>query len=585
MKKIIFLVCCLCIIGGFSYFLSRPAPPKPPQNYYAHFLPDDVVAVLSLYDMEGLSTAFPGTPLGRFLSKPVMHEIMGELGGTDEDLEKYDAFYNAVADVMTSPIFRQVFGDDAVIALCPPDPERLQDNPEQELKNSILAFGTSSSAGPIGRFARLVMRKDMTNAEVAGLDMTRIRLDENEMLYGYDDQGIIVLAYDPRRIVSAVERKATGKNLRHAESFTATESFWKEERTGQLYAHAYLNAISLQELVSAFTQEKGQQAAETMTGRVTEELAGIKSIGGVIIENQGELRLRMKGEVNPKSLPNQVQEVQAGEVLSDNEDLALSLLQANTLLHYRLSHFDKAFFRNFLASAKTKQQYSELEKTVQDEVGFSLNKFLEAVGPQAGISVHEIVNAGMFPLPKTILALKVQDKKAVGWALKKLRGTLKKQGLVNERQEKIQGHRFYYWTIMPVEASHLAIALTDTMLYIANGESQLRTLLEGAQDPKTLADNMVKELGETAGTCVATANSDAFLLRPERLAGQLAPIADWLTNMLWASRTGSGRKMQEEVLTLMRSFDFVAACSDLVETHVRAEVIFKTLPKTGEEKE
>jgi hypothetical protein len=55
--------------------------------------------------------------------------------------------------------------------------------------------------------------------------------------------------------------------------------------------------------------------------------------------------------------------------------------------------------------------------------------------------------------------------------------------------------------------------------------------------------------------------------------------------MLWASRTGSGRKMQEEVLTLMRSFDFVAACSDLVETHVRAEVIFKTLPKTGEEKE
>ena len=81
MKKIFFLVCCLCIFGVLAYFLSRPAPPEPEQNYYADFLPEDTVAVLSLYDMAGLSKAFPGTPLSRFLSKPVMHEMMGELGG------------------------------------------------------------------------------------------------------------------------------------------------------------------------------------------------------------------------------------------------------------------------------------------------------------------------------------------------------------------------------------------------------------------------------------------------------------------------------------------------------------------------
>ena len=149
--------------------------------------------------------------------------------GADEDLEQYDAFYNAVADMMTSPVFRQVFGDDAVIALCPPDPEGLRDNPEQELKNAFLAFGTSSTAGPISRLARLVMRKDVTNAEIAGLGLTRIRLDDDEVLYGYDTQGIIVLAYDPERIVSAVEQKAAGENLRHSQSFAATETFWQEE--------------------------------------------------------------------------------------------------------------------------------------------------------------------------------------------------------------------------------------------------------------------------------------------------------------------------------------------------------------------
>lgn len=573
MKKTLFLVSSLCIVGVLAYFLFRSAPPESEQNYYADFLPEDTAAVVSLYDMEGLSEVFPGTPTGRFLSKPVMHEMMRELGATEEDPEQYDALYNAVADVMTSSVFRQVFGDDAVIALCPPDPERLRDNPEQELKKSLLAFGTSSSAGPISRFARMVMRKDVRNAETAGLDMTRIRLDDNEVLYGYDDRGIIVLAYDPERIVSAVQRKNSWKNLRHSQPFMATDAFWNEEGQGHVYARSYLNAKFLQELVSAFAQQKVQNMAKA----AVKELAGVKSIGGLIVETQGELRLRMKGmkgKRDPESLPEKARPEKA---LSADENLAFPLLQAKTLLHYRLAHFDKAFFRNVLASAETEQQYSELEKTVQDKAGFSLDKFLEAVGPRAGISVHEIVNAGMFPLPKTVAALQVQDRKAAGRALEKLRDTLKKQGLASEHQEKVQGHTLYYWTIMPVEVTHLAVVLTDTMLYIANGESQLRALLEGKQEPETLAEQ-IRELGETAGACVAAANSGAFLVRPERLAVQLAPVVDWLTEMMAANGTGSGRKIQEEVLTLMRSFDFIAACSDVTETHVRGEVIFKTLP-------
>ena len=576
MKKKFFLVCCLCIVGVLAYFFSRPAPPEPEQNYYADFLPEDTVAVLSLYDMEGLSEVFPGTPTGRFLSKPVMHEMMGELGGTDEDLEQYDAFYNAVADVMTSPVFRQVFGDDAVIALCPPDPEGLRDNPEQALKKSLLAFGTSSTAGPISRLARMVMWKDVTNAEIAGLGLTRIRLNDNEVLYGYDDQGIIVLAYDPERIVSAVQRKAGGENLRHSQSFTVTEAFWQEAGLGHVYARFYLNAMRLQEFVSVFPQQKTSGMAEAMAG----ELAGVKNISGLVVATQGELRVRMKGERDPQLLPD---EVQAREALSGHEDFALPLLRANTLLHYRLAHFDKAFFRNFMTPAETEQQYRELEESVQNEVGFSLDKFLEAVGPQTGISVHEIVNAGMFPLPKTVLAFQVQDKKAVGWALRKLRDTLKKQGFANEHLEKVQGYRLYYWTIMPVEATHLAIALTDTTLYIANGETQLRTVLKGKQQPEILADQ-VKELRGTAGTCVATANLGAFLLRPALLAAQIEPVADWLTDMLWVSKTGSGKKIQEELFALMRSFDLVAACSDLAETHIKGEVVFKTLPAVDEKK-
>ncbi|MCI5159129.1 MAG: hypothetical protein D3906_11980, partial [Candidatus Electrothrix sp. AUS1_2] len=263
MKKKVFLACLTCTVGLLLYFFLRPAPPGPDENYYADFLPEDTVAVVGLYDLKGMSEKFPATPLGRFFSKPVMHEMMGELGAQDEELEKYDALYDAVADVLSNRLLLRFFGDDAVIALCPPDAERLRENPEQELQHALMAFGTSSSAGPISMIARLVMGGDVSRTEIAGLDMVRIRLDEtdeSEVLYGYDDQGRILLAYDPKRIVSAVEQQKTGKTLRHSKLFSTTEAFWKRpaqgQETGHVYARSYLNGLLLQELLSTFEQEK-----------------------------------------------------------------------------------------------------------------------------------------------------------------------------------------------------------------------------------------------------------------------------------------------------------------------------------------
>ncbi len=570
MKKIFFWLCFLSLTGAISYFFLCPILPDTQQSYYADFLPEETVALITLYDMKGLSELFPHTPLGRFLSQPNMHEMMRELGATDEDVKRYNAFYQSVADMMTNPMLTQIFGDDVIIALLSPNLERLKENPEQEVKKNLLAFATSSTAGPISKIARLVMWQDVTNTVVGGLDMTRIILDKEEILYGYDDQGIIVLAYDPEKIVTAVQRKKTEQNLKYSESFLATETFWQEEAQAHAYARSYFNVPLLEEVFTVFAQQE-KETPKNLAGLAG--LAGVESVGGMLVEQQGELRGRMKGVL---------QEKQDREASSMQKNIASSLLQEKSLLHYRMADFDKAFFRTFLNPVNRDRQYQELEKTVQKSIGFSLDKFLESVGPRAGVSVHELVNAGMFPLPKTVFAFQVHNKKAAGWALRKLRDALKKQG-IDERQEKVQGHRLYYWSMMPVEATHLAIALTDTMLYIANGESQLRTLLAEQQSPEVLTENMVKELGKKAGTCVANANISAFLFRPKRLADQIAPVADWLTDM--TSGANSGKKTQEEVLSLMRSVDFIAACSERTATEIRGELIIQAWPAAQKERE
>ncbi|MCI5225181.1 MAG: DUF3352 domain-containing protein [Candidatus Electrothrix sp. AX2] len=581
MKKILFwlcCLCCLCLVGSLAYLILRPVPPAPQQGYYADFLPDDTIATISLYDMKGVSETFPQTSFGHFLSKPIVHEMMGEFEATYEDINGYNFFYDSVVQVMTNPIVQQVFGDDVVIALCPPDLKRLEKNTEQELKNSLLAFGTSSSAGWISKVARIVLWNNVTNTKISGLDMTRLMLDEQEVLYGYNDQGVVLLAYNPQRIVAALERKTTKQNLQQTTSFLAAQAFWEkdwqEENQGTVYARSYCNMPLLHNLVTFFAQKKAQGVAQDIPRRKTgdEVSSTISTISTALVGKQGELRVRIKENFDPKvkvlPLPH--------DQLQDIKDMSSALLRKNTLLHYRIADFDRMFFRRFLSPDGAERQYQELERTMQKNTGISLNNILKAVGPRAGVSVHGLVNVGMFPLPKTVFAFQVQDKKAANWVVRKLGNALQKQGM-EEQQQEVQGHHFSYWSMMPLEATHLAIALTDSMLYIANDESQLKTVLTEKQATDSLRENMVQELGKTVGSCVTDASVSAFFIRPKRLAEQVAPVAGWLTDMLLASTTSSGKKTQEEIFALMRSVDSIAACRHQTKTGVSGEIIIKIL--------
>jgi hypothetical protein len=574
MKKIILFIIAGFGIAGAAFYLTHLSPIDTIGNeYYADYLPEDTIFTLNLLDLEGVSEHFPQSDLGRFTSKPAMHEIMKELGANGEDIQKYDDLYDGIADVMTNPALQQIFGDDAVLALCPPNPLRLEEDTEQEFKNALLAFGTSSAAGPIEKFARIVMSKDFTNDHISGLDMTRIRLDENEILYGYSKSGIVLLAYDPERIVTAVKQKATGKTLTDSAHFATTKKFWTEADSGHVFAQSYFNIKRFQTLLAAFNQNVIKDAAAY--------LDGFKHAGGLIVDHQGELQITTKAEYEFAALNESIKKQY--QSLPEN-NLSLSQLTEKTLLYYWFSSMDKELIRSLFSTAEAKRQYSLFDSMVQKELGQPLEQIIAALGPQVGIFVHEIVNAGMFPLPKTVLFFQIQDRKRVQRVLGKLRKKIAKQSF-KEKSEKINGHTVYFWSVMPIEATHLAIALSDDMLYIANGESSLKSLLADERDTTVLSENMVNVLGSNIGQDISSANYYTFVLRPAQLAAQAEEAADWLSQMLLASKNVSTKRLREETLNLMRSFDVVAASGDIEKDYALSTVVFKKVKTTKQEKQ
>ena len=571
MKKILILVLLLAgVAGAVLYFSRSPGPVE--SEYYADYLPQDTLATVSLIDLKGLSENFPASSLGRFLAKPTIHGIMTELGAATEDIDSYDEIYDGLAGVMTNPAFRQVFGDDAVVAVLSPDAARLRTEPEQEVQHSLLVFGTSSVSGPMESFARLVMSKSVSQETVDGLNLTRIQLDENEVIYGYADGGVLVFAYTPANIIAAVKRKQAGAGLQEAEFFADAKTFWSRSSAGREYAHLYVNIAQIRTLLVASEEQQAQEAADF--------LQGFKGLGSVIVDQQGDLHITTRMEYDFASL-HELIKLQYQSVSTENS--SLDLLTPDTLLYYWASTFDKEFAKKLL-SATDEEQYKKADARVQQELGLSLEDIIGAVGPQSGMVVNEIVNTGLFPIPKVILFLQIRDHKVALQILDRVRSKIAERGFAAEQSQQVNGQTIYYWSVLPGEATQPALVLTDTMLYLANGKSSLEALVSGNNRSSTsLLADMAASLGSELTAMIENSNYATFVMSPARLATEVKEAADWLAGMLASSRGISAEKLKQEILTLMHSIDIVTATSDIGKDHTMSALVFKQAVSAGQD--
>ncbi len=570
MKKITGIILCLLAIGGGGYYFLMQQK-STAAGQYARYLPQDVIGTVRLTNLNTVTDAFADTALGRFLAKDTIHAIMLEMHTDNRVINEYDTLYDNIAQVMDNPAFRAVFGNDATLALLPPDRQTFVQNPAESLQQSLVVMAAASASGALDLFGRLVMSKTVTKETIDGLELTRIALDHNQVIYGYVDGQTVLLAYAPAALKACITTGQTETSLAKAPVFKEASAFWQPYPKEKTLSRVFLNLAGMADLLKDASNPDVKQSGEWMRG--------LEYMVSLTYTTKQGLESRARSKFRYNELHELVKSAVDSASKSNN---SLHLLQESSLAYNWSSSLRPEMVLKTLSGQK--QTYQQVDTEVRKTLGVSLDELSRAVGPQYGGVLNGIVKAALFPVPQVTLFLEVRDRKIAETALNELRKQIAAYGLVQEQQETVAGNTIYFWPVLPDVAAQPAVVLTDSMLYVASSRQLLKDVLTGKATPNVLAAPVAEKLGSELGERIGRANFGCFVLYPKRIAQQTGDMTDWVAGILATTKNISIARLSREWNQLMQSTELLVATTDLTKEQADWVMTLRTVPPQSTEK-
>lgn len=564
MKKIVGIILCLVVaVSAGVYLLMQKKGAAAGQ--YAKYLPQDAVAAVSLTHLNTITDTFAATPLGHFLAKDTMQAIMQEMRVKQKDREAYGQMHDTIAQIMNNPAFRTVFGDDATVALLSPDQQALVQDPVSALRASLVIVAMTPASGALDLFSRLVTSNSVTRETVDGLQLTKIVIDPKQTVYGYADGQTVLLAYAPAVLKTCMATRKAENSLEKATAFKEATAFWQPYPVEKTYSRIFLNTAKLTELLKSSSNPEIKQSSELLQGVATTVSLTFTTDRG--LESRARTKYRYE-QLHPM--------VQSAIDSASTPNQSLHLLKEQSLAYNWSSSLRVKMLANSLSSQK--QGGQQANTAVRETFGVSLDELDRAVGPQYGGVFSDIVNTGLFPVPKMTLFLGIRDRKIAETALNGLRRKITGYGLASEEQETVAGSTIYSWPVLPGDAAQPAIVLTDSMLYLASSKQPLKDILTDKATSSALAAPVAEKLGPELSGRVGRANFGSVVIYPERMARQAGDMMDWLAGILATTKNISISRLCQEWRQLMQSTELIAITTDLTKDQADWIMTLKTMP-------
>ncbi len=553
MKKVWIGLAAAIILAAALIFLTQKRQGSAAADDLAEYVPQDALLLVSLTNLNTITDTFATTPLGQFFSKESIHAILADMGGTPEDSQAYDQWFDNIANTMKNPAFRAAFGDDLTIAVLPPDVQLFKDNPEQALRRSVLVYATTNTAAAAELFGGMAKGVDISKEQAEGLELTRIQVDNGkETFYGYSTKGVVLLSPDKAPVIAGVKAKESGAFLKAKSGFQEASDFWKGASTAETYSRGYYN-------VAAFTALLPQLDASEGSKEVVSYLQGLDYGYDVTTTMPKGLQNKSRLKINYGQLHEMIKAMVDGA--EGGATVPLSLVNDKTLF-FQWGYSFKPESLLKLMAAEDPEGYANMQTEAQNLLGIPLEDAASAFGPRYGLVLNDIVETGIFPMPDLTIFANVRNRSSMNSIAAVFNQQMAAYGLTGQQQQLAGNTELYSWPVMSEVGLVPALGLNDSLVFLGTMQSSMQPLLANQnQANATLPAFFREQLGADMAAKLSKANGGAYLLRSALLARKSQSAVELLTSLAAPSAGMNFSRLGQEISRLMQATELVAGTS------------------------
>ncbi|MDL1981330.1 MAG: DUF3352 domain-containing protein [Deltaproteobacteria bacterium] len=429
MKKVVILIVVLGLVAiGTSYFLKTAHKEVKP----AKLLPADTLLMVELVNLEKSIDSFKSGKLGQKLNEIDLTGVMQNLEVPIKAIEEYEKTKSAVLSTLDSMLFKELFGQETVLAILPLKIDHLTPEGLKKALGSLVLISRPKSSAELVEFVNQILTKNLKfQTEVyAGYEIKSFELDYDITVHYSLADGLLVATLDRQAIITCLDLRKNQQpsldqneyyqNLRSKLASSGTKTF-VYNNTKKMY-ESILNVSRLIIKEEEFSDMERSSAA----------FKGLKAIGYASYDDGSDLlQNRILVMIDKKGL----EPVYAKAYCSKpGENKTLQFVPDNTLVYYWANNlYLKSFWDIYFENQYLNDEEKESMKTsLEKEIGVGFDEVFQAFGNQFGLILTDINAGGLFPIPKLTFFVEIANQDTVA---KLMDSVTQKSGMVLQKEE------------------------------------------------------------------------------------------------------------------------------------------------------
>ena len=522
MKKIVLLVAFFLLGCGVFYILTSHL-----ESYTdpVSLLPSDTLALVDLKNPSGSFKRFQRSALGRQLEAIEWQEVLRELGYPEEQVAYLQYRVDEFRTILESPLFKELFGRRAILALLPEKGENELEGQKGEEERFLLICRPKHRTSLL-RFFSLFFTGDFKDSteNFKGKKITRYSFENNFTLYSTFTDGHVLIALSDKPLKESLIRSMqnmTGENSGLPSNMEYSSLRQRANRREDQFVFANMRSLFREaELKNVMEGEfvVQQSIADDLP---LQSFAFFRQPDRDIFTYTTVVRLENTGPA-----VHGVQDYMVQPVVNTT----LRDVPVDVIFYFwtNLFNFEEVWdIFSSLPDTNQKELAANIDSFLLARTGITVRQLASMFGQQLNVNIRDLKTSGFIPVPRVSLRVEVKDRQGVERVLTELLNDLPL------RRSSVDGYKVTSIMLAGglIQPSYVFV---ENFLIVADSYEQIRQMTSGANNG--LVQN---SLFARVDVGLAEANNFALYLKNNELIDGVKEITGW-AGSLFAANGGQG---------------------------------------------